>query len=66
MDELVKLLAGKLGVPEDKARMAAELTIGYLKKKLPAPLAGQIDNAIAGTDIVSKAKDLLKGLGRSA
>jgi len=66
MDELVKLLGQKLGVPEDKARMAAELTIEFLKKKLPAPIAGQIDNVLSGTGVVSKAKDLFKGLGLGA
>jgi hypothetical protein len=48
MDELVKLLVQKTGMSEDMARKAADTVIGYLKQKLPAPVAGQVDAALAG------------------
>jgi hypothetical protein len=32
MDELVKLLTEKTGLPDDKARMAIETVIGFLKE----------------------------------
>ena len=67
MDELVKLLAAKLGVGEDKAKVAVELVVGYLKKKLPGPLASQIDSVLSGSGgLADKAKGLLKGLGGGA
>ena len=67
MDELVKLLAAKLGVGEDKANVAVELVVGYLKKKLPGPLASQIDSVLSGSGgLADKAKGLLKGLGGGA
>ena len=40
MDELVKLVASRTGIPEDKARMAVELVMQHLKGKLPRPPRG--------------------------
>ncbi len=48
MDELVTTLTEKTGLPEDKARVAADTVINYLKSKLPSSVAGQVDNALAG------------------
>ncbi len=62
MDELVKLVAGKAGIPEKKAEQAVETVLGFLKEKLPAPLAGQIDNLLDGGDL-GGLDDLAKGLG---
>jgi hypothetical protein len=64
MDELVKLVAGKLGIADDKAKLAVETVVGFLKKKLPAPLASQIDGVLAGGGgIMGKAAGFIKGLG---
>jgi hypothetical protein len=49
MDELVKIVAQKTGLSEDKAKVAIETVIGFLKDKLPAPIAGQIDSVLGGT-----------------
>ena len=48
MDELIKRVSEKTGISEDQARSAVTTVLGFLKEKLPAPLAGQIDNAIGG------------------
>ncbi len=48
MDELVTTLTEKTGLSEDKARVAADTVINYLKSKLPSSVAGQVDNALAG------------------
>jgi hypothetical protein len=48
MQELIKLVAQKTGIPEDKAKMAVETVIRFLKDKLPAPIAGQIDGVLGG------------------
>ena len=48
MEELVKLVATRTGLSEDKARMAVELVVQHLKGKLPGPLGGQIDAALSG------------------
>lgn len=58
MNELIKRIVEKTGLPEDKAKGAAEAAIGFLKEKLPAPVAGQIDNALgAGSSAASAAAD---------
>jgi len=48
MQELIKLVAQKAGIPEDKAKMAVETVIRFLKDKLPAPIAAQIDGVLKG------------------
>ena len=48
LDELVKMVAQRIGISEDQARSAVELIVSQLKTKLPAPLAGQIDSALSG------------------
>jgi hypothetical protein len=48
MDELVKRITEKTGISEDQARSAVNIVAGFLKQKLPAPLAGQIDNVFSG------------------
>jgi hypothetical protein len=48
MEELVKMVAQRVGIPEDKARMAVDVVVNQLKSKLPGPVSGQIDNAISG------------------
>jgi hypothetical protein len=62
MDELIKLVAQKTGISPDQARAAVETVVGFLKQKLPAPIAGQLDGVLAG-GAASGADDALKGLG---
>jgi hypothetical protein len=59
MDELVKLVSQKTGISEEVARTAVETVIGYLKEKLPDPIAGQIDSVLSGGGL----EDVVKGLG---
>ena len=47
MDELIALITEKVGLPQDKARMAVDLVINHLKGKAPA-LSGQLDSLLAG------------------
>ncbi len=60
MDELVKLLGEKFGLTEDTAKQVVAAVADFMKKKLPAPLAGQIDDLLAGgkADLGSLAKGL--------
>ena len=62
MDELVKLVVEKTGLPEAQARQAVETVIGFLKTKLPAPVAGQIDGLLAG-GAASNLGNRAQGLG---
>ncbi|GIV62808.1 MAG: hypothetical protein KatS3mg045_0147 [Bellilinea sp.] len=59
MEELVKLVVQKTGIPEATARQAVEVVLGFLKEKLPAPIAGQIETVVSGS---GKLDDVTKGL----
>ncbi|MEA2204036.1 MAG: hypothetical protein QOE77_812 [Blastocatellia bacterium] len=49
MEELIKQVSQKTGISEDQARTAVSTVINFLKDKLPAPIAGQLDNFIGGS-----------------
>lgn len=46
MDELIKQVSERTGISQDQARTAVTTVLGFLKDKLPAPIAGQIDGLI--------------------
>lgn len=48
MDELIKMVSSKVGISEAQAKEAVEIVIGFLKDKLPSPVAGQIDAVLEG------------------
>jgi uncharacterized protein (DUF2267 family) len=48
MDELVKLVTDKVGISPDQAQKAVTVVMGFLKERLPAPLAGELDKVLAG------------------
>ena len=62
--ELVRMVAEKTGISEDKARTAAETVVGYLKGKLPAPVSSQLDSAVSGGGGGGGLGDMASGLGR--
>ena len=62
VDELVKLVANKVGISEAQARQAIEVVLGFLKERLPEPIAGQVDAVIDGD--VSGLGDLMGGVGK--
>jgi hypothetical protein len=68
MDELVKLVAQKTGISQEMAKVAVDTVVGFLKQKLPAPIAGQIDSVLGaagqGTDLGGLAKGLGGMLGK--
>lgn len=47
MNELVALVSSKTGISEDKAQLAVTAVLGFLKDRLPAPLAGQVESLLA-------------------
>ena len=60
MDQLVKLVQERVGLSEAQARQAAETVVGFLKQKLPAPIAGQIDAVLGNEGAMGGAADALK------
>lgn len=48
MDELVNQVAQRTGLAPDKARTAVDTVLGFLKTRLPGPIASQLDSALSG------------------
>ena len=46
MEELVKMVMEKTGLPKDQAKQAVETVIDFIKERLPDPIAGQVDAAL--------------------
>ncbi len=68
MDELIRQVTERTGISESQARTAVETVIGFLKTRLPAPIAGQLDSFVGGSagaagGLADKAGDVLGGLG---
>ncbi|MBM4457026.1 MAG: DUF2267 domain-containing protein [Chloroflexi bacterium] len=63
MDELVKLISERTGIPAEQAHTVVETVLGYLKEKLPAPVAGQIDGLLAGAGANEQASQVIGALG---
>jgi hypothetical protein len=48
MDELIKLVSQKAGISQEQAKTAVQTVLDFLKQKLPAPIASQIDSVLGG------------------
>jgi len=48
MNELIQQVAQKTGLPQDKARTAVDTVLNFLKSKLPANMASQLDHVVGG------------------
>ena len=65
MDQLIQLVTEKTGLGADKAKEVVDAVLSFIKEKLPAPIAGQIDSLLSGEgagDLLEKGKDMLGGL----
>ncbi len=62
MNELVTQIVKKTGIPEATARTVVTMVIDYLKKKLPAPVAAQIDGVLSSDAAVQQAENLMGDL----
>ena len=47
MNELTNIIVQKTGISQENAQKSVQVTLGFLKTKLPAPLAGQLDSFLA-------------------
>ena len=68
MEELIKQVTERTGISEQQARGAVETVLGFLKNRLPEPIAGQLDGLVSGAGgaaggIAGAAGDVLGGLG---
>jgi len=60
MDELVKIVSEKTGLSKDVSEQAVKIVLDYLKKKLPKPVAVQLD-AVLGAGSAADALGSLFG-----
>ena len=48
MDDLIQQITSKTGISEDQARQAVGMAMGFVKDKLPEPIASQLDGFMGG------------------
>ena len=56
------LSSKRTGIPAATAQRVVNLVVDYLKQKLPAPIAGQIDGLLSNSGAVSGDENMLGGL----
>jgi nucleoid DNA-binding protein len=47
MKELINVIVQKTGISEENAQKSVQVTLGFLKTKLPAPIAAQLDSFLS-------------------
>ena len=68
MEEIIKQVTERAGISEAQARTAVETVLGFLKNRLPEPMAGQLDSFVGGASgaaggLADTAGNVLGGLG---
>ena len=64
MDQLVDLVVQRTGIPPNQARQAVQVVVGFLKDRLPGPIASQVDTVLSGGGTGGGVTDQAKqGLG---
>ena len=46
MKELTNIIVQKTGISQENAQKSVQVTLGFLKTKLPTPLAAQLDSVL--------------------
>ncbi len=62
MNELINIIVQKTGISQEQAQKAAQAAIDFVKSKLPAPVASQVDAVLAGdvSGVAGQSGDMLK------
>jgi nucleoid DNA-binding protein len=47
MKELINVIVQKTGISEENAQKTVQVTLGFLKSKLPAPVAAQLESFLS-------------------
>jgi hypothetical protein len=64
MEELIRQVAERTGISEAQAQTAVTTVLGFIKGRLPEPLAGQLDGFLGGA--AGAAGGAIGGLGGAA
>ena len=59
MEELVTLVVKKTGLSHDQATMAVKTVLDFLKSKLPAPVAAEVDVVLNNQAILGAVENAL-------
>jgi nucleoid DNA-binding protein len=62
LNQLIDLVVKKTGLKADQAKTVVQIVLDFLKQKLPAPVAGQIDAVMKSNVDVSAAANMVGGL----
>ena len=63
LNQAIAMVVQKTGISNDQATTAVHTVISFLKEKLPAPLASQLDSLVAGGAAASMLGGLAGGAG---
>ncbi|HEU5441751.1 MAG TPA: hypothetical protein VFU88_20885 [Ktedonobacterales bacterium] len=65
MDQLVNMVAQRAGISSDQAQKAVQTVLGFLKDKLPGPIASQLDSVVGGqgTNVGQMGQQAMGGVG---
>lgn len=70
LNEIINKVAEKTGISTETAATAVTTVLDFLKQKLPAPIATQIEGLLSGSssaaDAVSQAKEKASGVFEEA
>ena len=56
MNELTNIIVQKTGISQENAQKSVQMTLGFLKTKLPTPLAAQLDSFLNANPVPFVAK----------
>ena len=60
MKELINIIVQKTGISQENAQKSVQVTLGFLKTKLPTPLAAQLDSFLIANPVMVGAKSYVK------
>lgn len=64
MEELIRQVTERTGISPEQAQTAVTTVLGFLKTRLPEPIAGQLEGFLGGG--AGAAGDVVGGLGGAA
>jgi nucleoid DNA-binding protein len=51
MNELINNIVQKTGISQENAQKSVQVTLGFLKTKLPTPIAAQLDSFLIANPV---------------
>jgi len=60
MKELINTIVQKTGISQEDAQKTVQVVFSFLKTKMPAPFAAQLDSFLSGSGLPPQTGDFLK------